>query len=105
MLAKELGKRMNLSVHFDVLQRRVWTEPQTRLKRKERLENVRDAFIVIRSPAIEDLAVLLIDDVFTTGSTTNECARALKNAGAVKVHALTVARALPEWRPDDAALS
>lgn len=105
LLAKALGKRVDLSVRFDVLHRRFWTEPQTRLKRQERLENVKDAFGVAKPSAVEGLAVLLVDDVFTTGSTINECAGTLKDAGAAGVHALTVARALPERRPDDISLS
>ena len=51
-----------------------------------------------------DNGSLLIDDVFTTGTTLNECSRTLKNAGAAKVHALTVSRALPDWKPDYKAL-
>ena len=105
LLAKELGKKMGVPVRFDVLHRRVWTEPQTRLKRQERLENVKEAFHVVRPSVAEGTAVLLLDDVFTTGSTINECARTLKDAGAAKVLALTVARALPYRRPDDGAFS
>jgi ComF family protein len=103
-LAKELGKKIGLPVHFSLLERRVWTEPQTRLKRQERLKNVKDAFSVAKPSEAEGRSVLLIDDVFTTGTTINECARALKSAGVANVHALTVARVLPDWRPGDAAL-
>lgn len=99
LLARTLGKTQNLPVSFDALSRRVWTEPQTRLKRQERLENVKDAFHVAKPSAVDGLAVLLIDDVFTTGSTLKECARALKNAGVARVHALTVAR-VPEAAHD-----
>ena len=100
LLAKALGRRIGLCVHFDTLVRKHWTEPQTRLNRQERLQNVKDAFLVADPAAIEGKSVLLIDDVFTTGTTINECTKTLKRAGAREVHALTVARALPESKSD-----
>jgi len=100
LLAKALGRRIGLSVQYDSLVRKHWTEPQTRLNRQERLENVKDAFLVVHGPAIEGKCALLIDDVFTTGTTVNECTKTLKNAGAREVHALTIARALPELKTD-----
>lgn len=95
ILARALSRRTSIPVCFDLLVRRCRTEPQTRLSRQERLTNVKDAFHVLRPASVEGLALLLIDDVFTTGSTINECAKTLKSAGAAQVHALTVARALP----------
>lgn len=105
LLAKVLGKRIGLPVRFDLLARRWWTEPQTRLNRRERLENVKDAFGVVLPGAVQGRTILLIDDVFTTGTTLSECAKALKVTDAAGVHALTVARALPGWKPDNTGLS
>ena len=67
-----------------------WTETQTRFERSERLENLRGAFTVRR--AVRDKHLLLVDDVFTTGSTVDECARTLRAAGAASVRVVTVAR-------------
>jgi ComF family protein len=100
LLAGTLGRLIHLPVRYDILVRRCWTEPQTRLNREERLQNVKNAFLVPDSSRVKDRRVLIIDDVYTTGTTLSECAKTLKDAGASKVHAITVCRALPGWRPD-----
>jgi predicted amidophosphoribosyltransferase len=61
--------------------------------RAERIANVRGAFRVARPERIRGRSVVLVDDVFTTGSTLGECARVLREAGAADVRALTLARA------------
>lgn len=71
-----------------------WTEPQTALSRTERRENIKGAFSVRHSDIIKGRRVLLVDDVYTTGATVNECARVLIKAGAEFVDVLTVARAV-----------
>jgi predicted amidophosphoribosyltransferase len=63
------------------------------LSREERIENMRDAFRVKNAVPIKGRSVILIDDVMTTGTTLSECAHVLKQAGAEKVWAATVARA------------
>lgn len=70
------------------------TAKQTTLGFAERLENLINSMIVPRSNAVAGKKVLLIDDVCTTGATIIECSRALKNAGAKSVHALTLATAI-----------
>ena len=57
------------------------------------MENLHDAFRLRKKADVRGLRVLLIDDVLTTGSTLSECARVLKAAGAISVHAATAARA------------
>lgn len=95
LLAKELGRRLNVRVSFDSLVRSIWTQPQTRLNREDRLKNVRGAFEVTNPVTVRNGRILVVDDVFTTGETLSECARTLKKAGAAEVHALTITRALP----------
>ena len=70
------------------------TEPQTGLGRKERITNMKNAFTVCDTSKIEGEKILLVDDVYTTGATVNECAKALLRAGAANVDVLTLARAL-----------
>jgi ComF family protein len=76
-----------------VLERVRYTTTQTALDRSERTENLRNAFRLRKNADVRGLRVLLIDDVLTTGSTLSECARVLKRAGAISVHAATAARA------------
>lgn len=68
------------------------TQPQTGLNPKERRQNVKGAFAVPRPELVKGKNILLIDDVFTTGSTVRECAQVLRRAGARRVDVLTVAR-------------
>ncbi len=75
------------------------TAPQTGLNFKQRLENVRGVFRVTLPKAVRDRTIVLIDDVMTTGATLSSCAGALKEAGAKRVLALTLARATPQF-PD-----
>jgi predicted amidophosphoribosyltransferase len=62
------------------------------LDRAARARNVRGAFRVERPDGVRDRAVLLVDDVITTGATAEACARALRKAGAARVHVWAVAR-------------
>jgi ComF family protein len=74
--------------------RRRETVPQAGLTRHQRRENLRGAFLVRDASAVQGRDVLLVDDVFTTGTTISECARVLRRAGARSVSAVTVARVL-----------
>ena len=66
---------------------------QTKLEKVERFENIKGAFRVKEPIKIIDKNILLIDDVFTTGATLSEAASTLKNAGAKRVLAFSLARA------------
>jgi ComF family protein len=86
------GERFHLVPH--ALERRRETQSQIGLSRHQRRENMRGAFVVIKADEIKDKPVLLVDDVFTTGTTASECARVLRRARASKVYVATVARTL-----------
>jgi len=92
LLAREVSLETGLPLQVDNLCRVRWTQPQIELNGEERRKNVRRAFEVKRPDQVEDRCVVLIDDVFTTGATVNECARILKRAGAKSVAVLTLAR-------------
>ncbi len=85
---------MELPIRPSVLVRRRPTESQTGLTRAQRRLNIRGAFEVSRSNEITGRDILLIDDVYTTGTTVSECARVLRRAGADRVWVATVARVL-----------
>jgi predicted amidophosphoribosyltransferase len=76
----------------DALIRTRPTEPQIELSAAERRLNVKGAFSVSKPGTVAGKRILLLDDIMTTGSTMNECARELKNAGATMVIATTIAR-------------
>jgi len=80
------------TVDFESLIRFKNTRPQVELTGKERRENVKDAFKVTRPAELKSKNILLIDDLYTTGSTAQECAKVLLRAGAARVDVLTVAR-------------
>jgi ComF family protein len=90
LIARHLADRAGLPLWTDVLVRVRPTRPQTEiLSPAERRRNVAGAFEPRKVWRLTEACVLVFDDVFTTGSTMNECARVLKRAGAARVDALT----------------
>lgn len=94
LLAQEIAKRSGKAYTPDALLRSRHTVPQKGLSAKDRRKNVQGAFEVKKD--LKDRSILLIDDVFTSGATLNECARVLKKAGAACVNVLTIARVTKE---------
>jgi ComF family protein len=94
-LAEELNADLTgLQFERQVLIRNRATATQTGLGRKERMHNIKNAFSVPESHKIAGKRVLLVDDVYTTGATVDECSRELIKHGAACVDVLTVARAM-----------
>jgi ComF family protein len=89
---KAAGGQLQLSA--GLLERRRETKSQIGLSRHQRRENIRGAFVVAKPSEVDGREVLVVDDVFTTGTTVSECARILRRAGASKVYVATVARTL-----------
>jgi ComF family protein len=91
VLARLVGRRAGIPVS-DCLLRVRNTTSQVAFDRKTRMENLRNAFQMRQSTGVRGRHLVLIDDVLTTGSTLDECARVLIKAGAASVRAVTVAR-------------
>lgn len=94
ILARKISKRFDIPLDFTSLRREVFTPPQVGLGREARPANVHGAFAVKYPERIAGRRILLVDDVYTTGSTLAECARVLIRAQAEAVAVLTLARAV-----------
>lgn len=92
-------------IRTDLLLRLRETRTQTELNRDERIINVREAFETVKPAELYNRKIMLVDDVVTTGSTLNECARVLKNAGVVSVEALALATPVFGEKQDQFTLS
>lgn len=75
------------------VERKVYTNSQTLLSKAHRVKNLFQAFVVKDASLVEGKHIIIVDDVFTTGSTLNEMAKTLRSAGAKKITAITAARA------------
>lgn len=95
-IATIIAKKIKTPVVHNVLYKKIGTKTQSGLSRKERFLNVRDSFFVCNPHKLTDKVVLLVDDVYTTGATLNECARILKKNGALAVYTATVATTVME---------
>ncbi len=93
-LAIHLSRATNIPLNTKILHRVNPTATQTRLTRDERAVNMKNAFTVRPGTRLDNQRLVLVDDVFTTGATTNACAQALRRAGAAAVGVWTVARGL-----------
>lgn len=93
-LAFRLGRAAGIQVRAGLLRRTLPTRTQTLLTREQRTANVRKAFELRADCRLRGRRIVLLDDVFTTGATTNACAKALRRAGADEVCVWTVARGL-----------
>jgi len=91
-LAKELSKSLKIPLLKDSLDRTKETLPQIELATEARKNNIKGAFSIKRSELLQKRKVLLVDDVYTTGATMEECARVLKESGAKEVWGIVVAR-------------
>lgn len=96
ILAREISRRHGVAMDFRTLRRIVDTESQAGLKKEERRSNIRQAFCTADPERVRGQNILLVDDVYTTGSTLGECAKTLLKGGAEAVGALTLARAIQE---------
>lgn len=91
LLACEVSRKTNIPILSKGLIKYKKIPSQTTLSGKERLKNVRGAFKLGNSKLLKNKGILLIDDVFTTGSTVNECARVLSEAKVKRINVITLA--------------
>ncbi len=89
-IAKFVGELIGIPVNKDILVKIKYNQKQSLLDMNSRKENVKNVYSVVKDTPIKDKKILLIDDIFTTGSTVNECSRVLKEAGAKEIIVATV---------------
>ena len=94
LLARQVARAYAVPLDVLALQRLRETAAQTQLSEEERRRNVRGAFALAPDRSVSGLTVLLVDDVYTSGATANECSRTLLKNGAKQVYVLTLARAV-----------
>ena len=94
LLVKELSRRTGIPYRKTILQKKKPTIPQVNLSGAEREKGLRGAFHIIRNEELLGKSVLLVDDVYTTGATVNECSKVLLRGRAERVDVLTLAHAL-----------
>ncbi len=92
-LSRRLSRSLNIKLSVNNLKRKGSSSSQVKAGREARSKNVAGAFYLANPEIFRGRKILLIDDVFTTGSTANVCARVLKEGGSKEVLVLTVARA------------
>ena len=98
VLARHIGRMLHIPYRPDYLVRTRATPQQKQKNYKQRRKNVRSAFAVpdLRSTEIKNAQLLLIDDVFSTGATVNECSKTLKKEGAERIDVLTFAQTVKD---------
>ncbi len=94
LLAEKVAEISHRELLADVVIRKKATKSQTALKHSERVANLKNAFSVVYPEQLTGKSVTIIDDVFTSGTTINEMAKTLLDAGAGSVYGLVLARAL-----------
>lgn len=92
LLGRTIGREWGIRLDPFVLIRKTETPPQSTLSLKERGPNVRGAFGIAPRHTVEGMRLLLVDDIYTSGATVNECARVLRRSGAREVQVLTLGR-------------
>ncbi|MDD4802889.1 MAG: ComF family protein, partial [Syntrophomonas sp.] len=89
LLARQIGKELGIKMDSTVIERVKETPSQTELSREEREKNLLCAFRITDKSNVLNKNILLVDDVYTTGSTGRECTRTLLKAGAARVCIIT----------------
>lgn len=91
LLSKEIGKILKVQIDYENLIRKNYEKPQSLKSREKRKREIRNVFVLKNEKVFKNKKILLVDDVYTTGSTAKECSRVLKKGGA-EIYLFTLAR-------------
>ena len=92
LISKEIAKSLNIKYEDKVIFKKINNKPQSTKNKEERKVNVIGAYYCKNGHRIYGKKVLILDDIYTTGSTVNECSKVLKNAEIQKIGILTIAK-------------
>ncbi len=95
IIAKKIAKFLNITYYENILVKKIDNKPQSTLNGIDRKENVKGVYDINKrqfKTNIKDKRILLVDDIFTTGSTVNECSKILRQADANKIGVFTIAK-------------
>lgn len=94
LLARAVGKKLKIPMNPFLMEKKMPTLPQVMLKGEERRQNLKGVFILKDKAAIQGKKIMLVDDVYTTGTTVEALAKCLVRSGAGHVEAMVAARAI-----------
>ena len=92
LVAREIAKATDLEFHKKILIKIKDTQVQSTLNKYSRINNIKNAFEIKNKEAVRNKKIVLLDDIYTTGSTVNECSRVLKQVGAKEILVITIAK-------------
>ena len=92
LIAKEISKKLEIKYEGNVLFKKVNNTPQSTKNRNDRRKNVVGVYYTKDQNLIYNKKIILLDDIYTTGSTVNECCKELKEAGAKNIDVITIAK-------------
>lgn len=92
LIARKISSKEKIKLGDKVISKVKNNNTQSKLNKEERAENVKNVYKITSNKEIINKNILLIDDIYTTGATLNECSRMLKQAGAKKIDVLTIAK-------------
>ncbi|MCQ2979434.1 MAG: ComF family protein [Clostridia bacterium] len=90
LIAKRLSEKLNIPYRTDVIGRSRYTIPQSKLKNEERRDNVKNSFEILNEIEVMGKDIFLVDDIYTTGSTIEECSKVLYEHNTRKVYFLSI---------------
>ncbi len=92
LIAKEIAKNIKEIKYLDTLKKVKNNQRQSTLKKEERKQNVKNVYEIQNKQIIEGKRIILVDDIYTTGNTVNECSRVLKSNKVSDILVLTLAK-------------
>ena len=92
LIAREISKRAGIELVTNCVYKERNNVPQSTLNKEDRIENVKNTYIIKNLKIIKDKRVIILDDIYTTGSTVNECSKLLKQNNVKEILVMTLAK-------------